>query len=224
MAERIGALSENATTERCDQSIGEADVRNAEGLFAGSSICFLVDREEDAIFLLLAGQARAMADMELAMPTNLPEADQNGLVDLSDMPVPPFEVVDLYGFIYAYGGGAGPTEFYRDADKTERLFARLTAWRPARPDGYSPGWSGSREASSEAYASSIQQNIEHRIGQLTPIAQLMRDDVYFALQQEIEALRRANDYTFTVGTPAHEQHEALGAAMEQRRQQLGVEY
>lgn len=224
MAERVGAQAQNPTAEGCDLSVRESEVRNAEGLFAGAAICFGVEREEDAIFLMLAAQARAMADMELAMPATLPEPDASGAIDMSNVPPPPFEVIDLYGFIYGYGGGAGPTEFYRDVGQTDHLFDRLKAWRPIRPEGYSPGWDGSREVLAEAYAASIQANVEHRIGQLTPLATLLRDDAYYALNQEAEALRQANNSTFTEGTPEYERHKALSEAMDQRRRELGVEF
>ncbi len=224
MAERVGAQSQNATAEGCDLSVREAEVRNAEGLFVGAAICFTIGDNDDALFLLLAAQARAMADMELAMPATLPETDANGEIDMSNVPAPPFEVIDLYGFIYGYGGGAGPTEFYRDVDQTDHLFARLKAWSPIRLEGYNPGWSGSREASDEAYSTSIQASVEHRIGQLTPLAALLRNDAYYALQQEAEALRKANNSTFTQGTPEDERHRELSAAMDQRRRELGIEY
>lgn len=224
MAERVSAQSQNPTAEGCDLSVREAAVRNAEGLFVGSSICFQIGQEDDAIFLLLAAQARAMADMELALPATLPQPDENGRVDMSNVPEPPFGVIDLYGFIYGYGGGLGQTEFYRDVDRTDHLFARLRAWGPVRPADYDPGWAGSREASNEAYAASIQTNVEHRIGQLTPLAVLYRDDVYFGLQQEVEALLAANNNSFKAGTPAYEQYQAVQAAMDQRRRELGVEY
>ncbi|MFN4092510.1 MAG: hypothetical protein ACK4FG_06405 [Brevundimonas sp.] len=224
MADRVGAQSQNATAEGCDLSVSESDVRNAEGLFVGAAVCFGVDREDDAIFLLLAAQSRAMADMELAMPANLPEADEYGVIDLSNVPQPPFGVIDLYGFIYGYGGGPGPTVFYRDVARTDHLFARLRGWSPVRPEGYNPGWGGSREASDETYAASIQANVEHRIGQLTPLAILLRDDAYYALNQEAEALREANNSTFTEGTPEFERHRELDTAMDRRRRELGVEF
>lgn len=224
MAERVGAASQNPTVEGCDLSVRESEVRNAEGLFTGAAICFGVEREDDAIFLMLAAQVRAMADMELAMSETLPKPDANGVVDMSNMHEPQFGVIDLYGFIYGYGGGPGPIDFYRNVGQTDQMFARLREWRPVRPEGYNPGWSGSRETSDVAYDGIIRTSVEHRIYQLTNLAVLMRDDAYYALNQEADALREANNSTFTEGTAEYERHNALNAAMEQRRRELNLEY
>lgn len=166
MAERVSARVAASTEAECDLALDEAPRRNAEDLFAGANVCALYQREDDAAFLLLAGQARATADMELAMPAELPEANEAGVIDLSHVAPPPAGVLDLWAFIYAYAGGAGPTELYRDQERTDRLFERLRTWRPVRPDGYDPGWTGSRTATEEAYSASIDSAVEHRIEQL----------------------------------------------------------
>lgn len=223
MADRVAAQSQHASVEGCDQSVREAEIRNAEGLFVGSAICSQVGREDDAVFLLLAAQSRAMADMALTMPEGLPEPDADGVVDMSAVPEPPFEVIDLYAFIYAYGGGAGPDELYRDARRTEALFDRLKTWTPLRPDGYDPGWTGSRIVTDQTYAESIRTNVNYRIDQLAPLAVLLRDETYYAVNQEAEALRLANNGRFVVGTPEYEQHSALMDAMNARRRELGFD-
>lgn len=223
MAERIADRVANAAPTDCDTALREAEVRNAEALFTGANICGAISRDDDATFLLLAGQARAMADMAAVMPESLPPPDADGLIDLSDLPEPPFGVIDLYGFIYGYGGGAGPTELYRDPVRTERLFTRLREWRPERPSGYDPGWSGSRTVSADAYAASIAEQVTHRIAQLAPLARLYRDDAYYALERQAQALRDENNSTFEVGTPAYQQYQAIEAEKTRRAEQLGFD-
>lgn len=224
MAERVSARAEAATAADCDLALAESETRNAEALFTGANVCGRFERNDDAIFLVLAAQARAMADMELAAPDDLPEPNEAGEIDMTDVPPPPAGVIDLWAFIYGYGGGAGPTEFYRDADRTDHLFERLRSWRPDRPEGYDPGWSGSRDAPAPAYAASISANIEHRIEQLTPLAQLYRDDIYFGLQTEFEALLTANDHTFIEGSPAQARYQEIEEAKTRRQQELGIAF
>jgi hypothetical protein len=222
MAERVSAQVEAATSELCDTALAETETRNAEGLFTGAGVCHRFEREGDAIFLQLAAQARARADMELSVPEN-PPTDESGAMDLSDIK-PPAEALDLWAYIYGYGGGAGSSDFYRDEAATNRLFDRLRSWRPQRPSGYSPGWVGSRPTSDAAYSASVSANIEDRIQQLTPLARLYRDDAYFALQKEFEALLVANDYTFVEGTPAQDRYEDIRAAMTRRQEELGLAF
>ena len=163
-----------------------------------------------------------MADMAAAMPESLPPADADGRIDLSDQPEPPFGVIDLYGFIYGYGGGAGPKDLYRDEVRTERLFTRLREWEPARPDGYDPGWSGSRIVSPESYSTTVAEQVAYRIGQLSPLARLYRDDAYFALELQAQALLEANNSTFEVDTPAYERYQAIEAEKAARAEDLGI--
>lgn len=221
MAARISERVANADPTGCDIALAEAEVRNAEGLFTGASICSAVSRDDDATFLLLAAQARAMADMAAAMPEP-PPATADGSMNRTNQPEPPFGVIDLYGFIYGYGGGAGPTNLYRDAVRTERLFTRLKDWEPRRPSGYNPGWSGSRIVSAETYSESIAEQIAYRIGQLAPLALLYRDDAYYALELEAEALLAANNSTFEVNTTAYERFQAIEAEKRARAEELGI--
>jgi hypothetical protein len=224
MAERVSRAVEATVSSDCEQALVEAETRNAENLFIGASVCGRQAREDDAIYLTLAAQARAMADMELAVPAEITRAGDAATFDLSNMPAPPAGVIDVYAFIYAYGGGAGPTEFYRDVDRTNRLFERLRSWQPERPTGYDPGWVGSRSASDADYAASILANVEHRIGQLTPLALLLRDDAYFELQRESEALLEANNNTLFEGTPASVRFQEIEAAKSRRQQELGIAF
>lgn len=222
MAERISDRVANAAPTDCDNALTEAEVRNAEALFTGASICAAISRDDDATFLLLAAQARAMADMAAAMPESLPPADADGRIDLSNQPEPPFGVIDLYGFIYGYGGGAGPNELYRDEVRTERLFARLRQWEPRRPSSYDPGWSGSRIVSQESYSATIAEQVAYRIDQLSPLARLYRDDAYYALELQAEALRAENNSTFEVDTPAYERYQAIEAEKAALAEELGI--
>lgn len=211
MAERVFAQAETATVAGCETALGEARDRNAEELFTGAGICGVIGRRDDSTFLVLAAQARAMADMELVMPDSVQTRNSDRATDLSEAPPPPFGVIDLYGFIYAYGGGAGPTEAYRDRDRTERLFARLETWEPRRPVGYNPGWEGSRSTDDETYSASIRKHVTARTEQLSRLALLYRDDAYYDLQRELEALMEANNNTFHVGTPAELRFNAIQA-------------
>lgn len=222
MVERVSSQAEASSEADCDAALASAETRNAEALFVGSNVCGRFARTEDAIFLTLVAQARALADMSLVVPSDLPEPNADGVVDMSNTPPPPMGVIDLWSFIYAYGGGAGPTEFYRDVANTDRLFARLRSWTPLRPDGYNPGWENSREQSASDYAASISANIEHRIDQLTPLAVLYRDDVYYALQRDFEALLIENGNTFEEGTPAYDRYQEIEQAKARRQQELGV--
>jgi len=222
MAERISERVANAGPADCDTALAEAEVRNAEALFTGASICGVISRDDDATFLLLAAQARAMADMAAVMPESLPPADADGSIDLSDQPEPPFGVIDLYGFIYGYGGGAGPKDLYRDEVRTERLFTRLREWEPARPSSYDPGWSGSRIVSAESYSATIAEQVAYRIDQLSPLSRLYRDDAYYALELQAEALLAANNSTFEVNTTAYERYQAIEAEKRARAEELGI--
>lgn len=197
MAERVGAATRAASEADCDRALERSETINAEALFSGANICANFQRIDDSVFLMLAGQARGSADMA--------EAVRQG----GD---PPFGAVDLWGFLYGYAGGAGPSELYRDLDRTERLFARYRSWNPTRAPDYDPGWPSTPPVDLERYRSIVQESVEGRIQQLSQLATLYRNEEYWALQQELEALSVENSSTFEVGTPAHARHQEIRAA------------
>ena len=190
LASRVASAAQEATPGRCDEAVARSQRSNAETLFAGWLICHRVGRVDDSVFLILAGQARATADMYEATRSLQPPAE------------PPAETVDLYGFIYGVAGGAGPSEFYRDVSRTEALFSRLRVWQPTRAPDYDPGWAVSQRMSASEYEQVIREAVEGRVHQLTRLSRLLRDEDYWRLQQEQERLMVENNSTFHEGTPA----------------------
>lgn len=217
MAERISRRIEASAAADCDVALAEADVRNAELLFTGAGICDSVQRPDDGAFLTLAAQARAMADIELILPEDSGDPGEAQ----SERWQPPFEVLDLYAFIYAYGGGAGLSEIYRDPVRSDRLFSRMDGWAPRRSADYNPGWEGSRASTDEAYSVSVRAHVSARNDQLLGLAKLYRDDAYYALQTELEALMLANNNTFEEGSPASLRFNAIMAEQAEIAQRLG---
>ena len=71
-------------------------------MFEGAEACAGVEASDDAVFLLLAGQVRALTDMSLLTPDS--DADQAA-------------AAELYGALYYKYGGSGPDELFRDADQ-----------------------------------------------------------------------------------------------------------
>ena len=122
--ERPSSLPPAATDEPCRRAIEQSAVLNGGQLFEAAEACAREEAADDAVFLMLAGQVRAVTDMSLLEPVS--EFEQSA-------------VVELYVALYYKYGGAGPDELFRDAVRATAMFERLGTWRPVFSESYSPG-------------------------------------------------------------------------------------
>jgi hypothetical protein len=122
----VGSITwaSNAPT-RCSDFMDRTAQLNATQLFDAAAPCVAEKRPFEATLLMIEGQIRAMADMELLAP----KTDQDKMLAAS-----------LYGKIFYFVGGAGDRKLYRDPAKTTELFRRIEIWIPAFPADYDPGW------------------------------------------------------------------------------------
>jgi hypothetical protein len=104
---------------RCSDSIDRAAQLNATQLFDAAATCGAENRRFEVTLLMIEGQVRAMADMELLQP----KTDQDQML-----------AAKLYGRLFYFAGGAGDRDLYRDPAKTAELFRRVDAWVPTPPN------------------------------------------------------------------------------------------
>lgn len=212
MAVRVSAAAAaNLTPSACADAVERAGTLNAEALFVGSVICSRVSREEDTSFLMLAAQVRGSTDMREAVRGLSP----------GDAAVP-FGAVDLWGFIYMYGGGFGAPEMLRDRNRAEALFIRLREFRPTRLAGYNPGWDTPNHLSDAEYRTHSSEIAEARIAQLSRLSTLFQDDEYWALEQERDRLSAEHRGQFEIGTPPHARIEAIRAEQQAIEVRMGL--
>ena len=198
LAPTIGRIDPATTTRAdCDRALAGADAANAPNLFHGSVVCFAANAPDDGTFLLLAGQSRAMTDLSLFEPADEAAKSTAG---------------QLYMLVFFQFGGAGPYETYRDPGAREALFARLTAWRPQLPEGYSPGWTFRKRPDPDAYLGRLGKARDARRGQLESFARLVSDDCYYRLRLQQDEI--ASRGAIVAGSADDERMQAISKAME----------
>ena len=174
----------DATDIPCAQAIERSTSLNGPQLFRAAEACAHEEQSDDAVFLLWAGQVRAMADMFLLEPRSEPDREAVG---------------DLYGALFYQYGGSGPDELFRDAEKAAKMFARLSAWRPSFSDGYDPGWSYAT-VEVDRYRLMLDHSIRSRLAKLETYRNLIQDDRYYAVQTERNEILARNASRITEGT------------------------
>ena len=185
--EREGTASGlwDATDIPCAQAIERSTSLNGPQLFRAAEACAREEHSDDAVFLLWAGQVRAMADMFLLEPRSGPDRDAVG---------------ELYGAMFYTYGGSGPDELFRDAERATRMFVRLSAWRPSFSDGYDPGWSYESPVEVDRYMLMVDHSKRSRLAKLETYRNLIQDDRYYAVQTERNEILARNDSRIVAGT------------------------
>src|ERR1700730_3250787 len=148
----------------CSDSMDGTAKLNATQLFDAAASCGAEKRPFETTLLMIEGQIRAMADMELLIP----KTDQDQIL-----------AAKLYGKIFYVTGGAGDRELYRDPTKTTELFRQIDHWIPAFPADYDPGWQYKKRPTQAAYDDSIKYQKSYRVAQLRWYAALVRNDQYY---------------------------------------------
>ncbi len=171
---------------------------NGSALFAGATSCAQAERKEDANFLILVGQIRALSDLTILTPSDEESATRAG---------------QLYAQIYYQFGGLGFDEVYRTAASVSTLERRVRAVNIAFTPGYDPGWSYRASSKIDIYDAIVANTREQRLWQMRSMALRLRNDEYYAAHQALGELQRANP-TFQEGTPAYEELGRLNARME----------
>jgi len=199
-----GAAGSSGASAACD-GFEDPTTANAETLFDAISTC---DSMPEAVFVLMIGQIRAIADMSLLSPKS--EADEAA-------------VTDLYRRLYYQLGGSGPDELYRNEALYDELVRRIQNWKPADPSGYSPGWEYSPVPGDGEYYRRIEETKATRLQQLSSYRALLSDDEYFELKRQADEILKRNDNTLVKGSADGDRYSELQRAMEQARLRIREE-
>ena len=175
--ETASGLSD-ATDVSCTQTIERSTSLNGPQLFSAAEACARAEQSDDAVFLVLAGQVRAMADMSLLEPQSEPDEEA---------------MAELYGAVYYKYGGLGPDELFRDADRASGMLGRLRSWRPSFPDGYNPGWNYKPRPDPDRYHLMVDYSKRSRLAQLETYRNLIQHDPYYAAKTERKEILARND-------------------------------
>ena len=195
------------TAADCEGQVARAATLNGPDLFHGAAICGAANRPVETAFLLNAGQARSIVDMNLIVPATRADSDVT---------------VQLYGFIYSYGGGAGDDAVFRDPALRDRLFRMLDSWSPAFSSDYNPGWNARRRPEAAAYSAAINEVMSGRRQQLGDLSRLYSDQTYYTLHRRLEELSARQSHSFVEGTPEAELANDLQRQMDARAVALGL--
>ena len=185
--ERPGSQPEAESDRPCGQAIEQSTLLNGGQLFEAAEACAREEAVDDAVFLLLAGQVRALTDMSLLEPVS--EEEQRA-------------VTKLYGALYYKYGGSGPDEFFLDPVRSSAMFERLGRWRPAFREDYSPGWRYQGPVESDRYRAKLVHSMESRLAKLESYRKLLEDDRYYAVHRERQELLDRNNNTIGPDTDA----------------------
>jgi hypothetical protein len=189
----------HASAEACANAVRSAATLNGSALFAGATSCAQAERKEDANFLILVGQVRAMSDLTILTPSDEENATRAS---------------QLYGQIYYQFGGLGFDDIYRTAAGVSTLEQRVRAVNIAFAPGYDPGWTYRTSSKIDIYDAIVANTREQRLWQMRSMALRLQDDEYYAAHQALGELQRANR-VFQEGTPASEELQRLNARMEE---------
>jgi len=169
---------------------------NAMALFKAAGICAAEERKEDANFLMMAGQIRAMADMGVLASAESRDAG----------------AIELFSILYFSMGGLGFDEVYRDPAAVERLAARVEATQINLTSEYDPGWTYSPDSKTDIYDAIALAARQQRVWQMRNYALLMQNDAYYEAHLAHNELQKQNRI-FEEGTPAYEESVRLSALM-----------
>jgi hypothetical protein len=205
--EMLEDLPASTAEADCATLLANAATLNAPSLFHGAGACHIDGRNVAVSFLIIAGQARTMADLSMLEP-----ASQNDKTAASG----------LYGLVFYFFGGTGDVEVLRDPASRASLFTMLDEWSPAYDEDYSPGWQVGERPDADAYQARLAETLAARQGELEEIARAYSDEEYYALLQELNELEARNNGVFIEGTPDHERANQLQQQMDERASELGV--
>jgi hypothetical protein len=195
----IGAATRAADAPSpCSATVERSTQMSASQLFDAVTPCAGEKRPFEATLLLVEGQIRAMADMEL-LPA---KSDADKLV-----------AAQLYGRIFYQTGGAGDPDLYRDPILTQRLFERIEVWVPTLPADYDPGWQYAKRPSDSKYAESIQYQKSYRLAQLRWYGSLVRNDQYYAAEKELAEIQKRNPRGIVTGSADGARSQELSQTM-----------
>lgn len=195
----IGAATRAADAPSpCSATVERSAQLNASLLFDAVTPCAGEKRPFEATLLLVEGQIRAMADMEL-LPA---KSDGDKLV-----------AAQLHGRIFYQTGGAGDPELYRDPTLTQKLFERIEVWVPILPADYDPGWHYAKRPSDSKYAESVQYQKSYRLAQLRWYASLVRNDEYYAAEMELAEIQKRNPRGIVIGSADGARSQELSQTM-----------
>lgn len=183
---------------RCSDSVGRMAQLNATQLFDAARTCGAEKRPFEATLLMIEGQIRAMADMDLLAP----KTDQDQL-----------QAAKLYGTLFYVAGGAGDRDLYRDSAKTTQLFQQIDLWVPAFPTDYDPGWQHKKRPTEAAYDESINYAKSYRVAQLRGYAALERNDQYYAAETELFEIQMRNPKGIVTGSSDGARAQELSQVM-----------
>ena len=173
------------TDEPCRRAIEQSALLNGGELFEAAEACARVEEADDAVFLMLVGQVRALTDMSLLEPASV--ADQT-------------TVGELYGALYYKYGGSGPDELFRNAVRATAMFERLGTWRPDFSEHYSPGWRYRSPSGGDVYQLMADHSMDVRLAKLERYRNLLEDDRYYAVHRERQELLARNNNRIVAGT------------------------
>jgi hypothetical protein len=157
----------------CDSALGKAERLNGPQLFRSAGDCAKQGRQDDAVYLQIAGQIRSQTDMFLLQPRT--DQDEVAMSQLA---------MAFYGL-----GGAGPRQVYSDNAAANRLFRRLEAWHPLLLTDYDPGWTFRKSDRHARYGAVAEEAKQARLAQLKDYAALVADPHYAALETEIDEIQ-----------------------------------
>lgn len=185
--ERPGSQPEADSDRPCRPAIERSALLNSGQLFEAAEACAHEGATDDAVFLQLAGQVRALTDMSLLKPVS--EKEQR-------------TVTRLYGALYYKYGGSGPDDLFRDPVRSSAMFKRLGRWRPAFREDYNPGWRYQGPVGSDRYRAKVDHSMKSRLAKLASYRNLLEDDRYYAVHRERRELLARNDNTIGPDTDA----------------------
>lgn len=178
----------------CARLAAAAGTQNSKALFEAIGVCVEEEQKEEANYLLMVAQIRAMADIGALTP-----ADERDPV-----------LIELAGLIYSGMGGLGYDEVYRDPAAVDRLAGRVEATQIGFTSGYDPGWAYKPDSKIDIYDAIAAAARQQRIWQMRNFALLMQNDAYYEAHLAHSELMRQHD-VFAEGTPEYEESLRLSA-------------
>ena len=169
----------------CREAVERSAILNAPQLLRAAEDCASDGEANDSVFLLLAGQVRAMTDMAVLQPQT--EVDE-------------MAIGQLYGAIYYNYGGSGSLAMHRDADRFSAIIERLRNWVPSISDGYDPGWNQKLPVDRKRYRLMIDYSLRERVAKLEWYNNLVQEDRYFQAAKERDEILSRNNSRVDAGT------------------------
>lgn len=204
--EWLRAYVSNIEELSCSKQVAQADRLNAFELLRAANVCGRSENWPESSFLMLAGQNRAVADMDQFQPADQASAQR---------------IIALYGFIYCCAGGIGKDEVLRNGEMRGRFLALYDGWAPETGSEYDPGWAVSERPDPQQLAFFLHALMQDRRATVEEFARKYSDDLYYALHREQQELHERTGGRFVSGTPEAAELDRLDAALRARAEELG---